>query len=158
MSREKIQFPETLRNAFANAPMRVGIVVSRFNESITKRLAVGAVTACKTAGFSEEKIDLHYVAGAFELPQAASLLIKSRGYHAVVCLGAIIQGETEHHQHLATAIFPELERLACDSGVPIGVGVLTCATVAQAEARLDKGLEATCAALELLEMKRRLPS
>jgi len=153
-------YPEHLRNQFAGSKVRVGIIVSRFHEEITKALALAAIAACREAGLNEEQIELHYVPGAFEIPQVAGWLAASHRCQALVCLGAIIKGDTNHHQDLANALFPALVQTATQTGVPIGVGVLTTDNQAQALARAggelgNKGMDAACAALELLEWKRR---
>lgn len=150
-----------MRQRFAGQNLKIGIVCSRFNESITKLLALGAVDACKEAGIAEENIRLLYVPGAFELPQAAQWLMQKGDCDAIVCLGAIIQGDTDHHLHLAQTIFPLLSKLTCKSGIPLGTGILTTSNMEQAMDRAggkhgNKGVEAACAALEMLELKGNL--
>jgi len=147
--------PERLLNLFKGQPVQIGIVVSRFNSAITDELLKGAVQCCLDAGIPEECIDTIEVPGAFEIPVCVRHLLSYENHAAVICLGAIIKGETSHHRNLARAVFPALQNLACESGVPIGLGILTAYNEHQAQERSggkqgNKGIEATAAALELL--------
>lgn len=148
--------------------IRVAIVVSRYNESITRRLRDGAVHALTQAGLPGGAVDVAWVPGSFELPLAADRLAASGRYAAVLCLGAIIKGETSHDRHIAAAVAGGIEQIARQRGLPVLFGVLTCDTLAQALARAggsaadgfagNKGVECATAAVEMISLLRRLPS
>lgn len=139
------------------AEIRVGLVVSRFNEPVTRRLLAAAVDTLRTAGIDAASIDVAWVPGSFELPLAADRLAASGRYAAVICLGAIIKGETTHDRHIATAVATGIEQAARQRGIPITFGVLTCETPEQAAARAggpqgNKGVEAAEATLAMLRL------
>ncbi len=146
---------------------RVAFAVSRYNESITRRLHDGAVHAFTAAGLPAEAIDVAWVPGAFELTLAADRLAAGGRYAAVLCLGAIIKGETSHDHHIATAVAGGIEQIGRARGLPVLFGVLTCDTLAQAMARAaggpgdgfagNKGAECAAAAIEMIMLLRRLP-
>ena len=149
--------------------VRVAVVVSRYNESITRRLLDGAVATFVAAGLPAERIDVAWVPGAFELPFIADQLAASGRYAAVLCLGAIIRGETTHDQHIARAVGGGIEAIARARGLPVLFGVLTCDTLAQALARAggdsstgyagtgNKGAECASAAIEMIALVSTLP-
>ena len=149
------------------AGIRVALVVSRYNDSVTRRLRDGAVHALVAAGLPPDRIDVAWVPGAFELPLAADRLAASGRYAAVLCLGAIIKGETSHDRHIATAVAGGIEQIARAHGLPVLFGVLTCDTLAQAMARAaggpedrfagNKGVECATAAIEMIMLLRCLP-
>lgn len=141
---------------------RFAIVISRYNESITSKLLAGAVETLRKHGVVDEAIDVAWVPGAWELPLVATRLADSRRYAAVLCLGAVIRGETTHDQHINRAVSNELGALACRSGVPVLFGVLTCDTLEQAIHRSggnvgNKGCECAEAALRMTSLMRQLP-
>ncbi len=121
---------------------RFAIVVARFNESITSRLLDGAVQTLTAHGVPDEQIDVARVPGAFEIPTVAARMVHSGRYLAVLCLGAVIRGETSHDQHINRAVGNSLAELGVHTGVPVIFGVLTCNTLEQAIAR-SGGTEAT---------------
>jgi 6,7-dimethyl-8-ribityllumazine synthase len=125
--------------------LRVAIVVSRYNESVTRRLLDAAVATFTAAGLPAERIDVAWVPGAFELPSAADVLAATGGHAAILCLGAIIRGETTHDQHIARAVAGGIEAVARTRGLPVLFGVLTCDTLAQAFARAGGGAAEGCA-------------
>ena len=139
---------------------RVAVVVSRYNEGVTGRLLEGAVFALQAGGVPRERLDVVWVPGAFELPLAADRLAATGRHAAVLCLGAIIRGETSHDRHIATAVALGIEQVARHHGLPVPFGVLTCDTLAQAVARAagspadayagNKGVECAAAALEMI--------
>jgi len=141
--------------------LRVGLVVSRFNEAVTLRLRQGAEEAMAAAGVLREGVELVEVPGAFELPVAARALAATGRVDAVVCLGCVIRGETPHFGYIAAAVAHGLTDVAVATGVPVAFGVLTTLTLEQAEARSrpgpsNKGFEAACAAIEMARVLRRL--
>ncbi len=142
---------------------RFAIVVSRYNESITSKLLTGAVEALRAAGVADERIDVAWVPGAWEIPLAAAELAGGGEYAAVVCLGAVIRGETTHDEHINRQVSLSLGQLALDTKTPIAFGVLTCNTLEQAIHRAggnvgNKGVEAAEAALEMVDLLGQLRS
>ena len=132
---------------------RVGIVASRFNENVTARLLAGAEACCAERGIPSSRLDVHWVPGAWELPVMARALLQRGGYDAIVAVGAVIRGETAHFDYIAGEASRGLMTLAIEYGVPVGFGLLTCDTMAQAMARAggeagNKGFEAAAAALD----------
>jgi 6,7-dimethyl-8-ribityllumazine synthase len=132
---------------------RVGIVASRFNENVTRKLLAGAEGCLAERGVGRERVDVRWVSGAWELPVAARGLLDRGGYEAIVALGAVIRGETAHFDYIAGEASRGLMQLQLDYGVPVGFGLLTCDTLAQALARAggdagNKGYEAAAAALD----------
>jgi len=113
----------------------VAVVVSRYNDQVTGRLLDGAVATLVAAGVPRERIEVAWVPGAFELPFIADMLAASGRHAAVLCLGAIIRGETTHDQHIARAVAAGIEAVARQHGLPVLFGVLTCDSLAQAVAR-----------------------
>jgi 6,7-dimethyl-8-ribityllumazine synthase len=140
--------------------VRVAVVVSRWNDSITRRLLDGAIHRLAAAGLSPEAIDVAWVPGSFELPLAADRLAATGRYAAVLCLGAIIKGETSHDVFIAQAAAAGIEAAGRAHGLPVIFGVLTCDTLAQALARAagtaadgfagNKGAECAAAAVEMI--------
>lgn len=154
--------------------VRFAIVVSRYNESITKNLLDGAVTILKAAGVVDDAIDVAWVPGAFEIPLVADKLAGSGRYAAVLCLGAVIRGETTHDQHINRAVSVAIMEANLRHGIPVLFGVLTCDTVEQAIQRSssdvtkkdsaagkkpvsNKGVECAETALEMVALLKKLP-
>jgi 6,7-dimethyl-8-ribityllumazine synthase len=139
---------------------RVAVVVARWNEPITRRLLEAAVARLRAAGLSAEGLDVAWVPGSFELPLAADRLAAAGRYAAVVCLGAIIKGETIHDRVIAAAVAAGIEATGRAHGLPVIFGILTCDTLAQALARAggseadgftgNKGAESADAAVEMI--------
>jgi 6,7-dimethyl-8-ribityllumazine synthase len=129
----------------------VAIVVSRFNGEITNRLLASALAELGEAGVAEDAVLIMPVPGAFELPIAAMALAKTRRYSCVVALGCVIRGETPHFDFVATEAASGLQLAGIETGVPVAFGVLTCDTVEQAEARIDRGATAARSALEMAD-------
>lgn len=137
----------------AAAAFRFAVVVSRFNGDITGALLDGALQTLEEHGALPDAVRVHQVPGAFELPMAAAKLADG-GVDAVICLGALIKGETSHFEHLCAAVAKGIEEVAVRSGVPVIFGVLTCEERRHAEARAggdkgNKGAEAAIAAIEM---------
>jgi len=137
-------------------PVRAGrgvaVVVAKFNGEITSRLLASALEELEGAGVAREAVTVVPVPGAFELPLATMALAKTRRYACVVALGAVIRGETAHFDYVAGEAASGLQLSALETGVPVAFGVLTTDTVAQAEARVDKGAEAARTALEMADL------
>jgi len=138
----------------------VALCVARFYEELAGRLVEGARTTLEEAGVSD--VDSFEVPGAFELPLVASYAARSGRYAAVVCLGAVIRGETDHYQYVCGEAARGIEQVQLDTGVPCGFGVLTVDTMDQALERVtggskrDTGRSAAEAALAALAIKRKL--
>ena len=115
--------------------LRVGVVAARFNSLITSRLLAGATAALAECGVRDSDITVAWVPGSFELPLVARKMAASGRFDAVVCLGAVIRGETDHYQHISEAAARGVSRAALDTGVPVIFGVLTTDTAEQAIAR-----------------------
>ncbi len=143
--------------------LRFGIVVSRFNELVTERLLAGAIDTLLRAGAGREDLTVVRVPGSFEIPQAAQLLAEAGRQDAIICLGALIKGETDHYDHLASTVAGAIAEVALKHALPVTFGVLTTATVEQALNRAggkygNKGVEAAQAAIELVHVRRALQS
>jgi 6,7-dimethyl-8-ribityllumazine synthase len=137
--------------------LRVGVVLSRFNAAVGEGLLAGALRALKEAGVADGDITVVSVPGALESALALQQLAQSDDYDALVALGAVIRGETYHFEIVANESAAGLSSVALEFGIPIGNGILTCETEAQAEARMDaKGFEAAQAALEMANLILRL--
>jgi 6,7-dimethyl-8-ribityllumazine synthase len=132
---------------------RVAIVLSRFNARVGDGLLAGALRALKDAGVADGDVTVVTVPGALETPLALQRLAQSGAYDALVALGAVIRGDTYHFEIVANESASGVSSVALEFGIPIGNGILTCDTDAQAEARMDtKGAEAALAALELANL------
>ena len=146
----------------SGAGMRVAIVASRFNDTITLRLVDGATDGLRRHGVDADSIDLAWAPGAFELPLVASRLAASGQYDAVITLGAVIRGATGHYDFVAGQCAAGVARASLDTGVPIVFGVLTTDTIEQAVERSgtkagNKGSEAATSAIEMANLMAGLP-
>jgi 6,7-dimethyl-8-ribityllumazine synthase len=140
---------------------RFAVLASRFNENVTQKLVDGALDALIRHGTELEDVDVVWVPGAWELPSAARRLLASDRYNALVALGAVVRGETPHFDHIAGEASRGLAAASVEFETPIGFGVLTCDTMAQAEDRAggahgNKGWDAALAALEMADLFERL--
>jgi len=130
----------------------VGLVVSRFNGSVTTQLLDGALAELAAAGVRQEAITIMVVPGAFELPLAATALAKTRRFACIVALGCVIRGDTPHFDYVSSEAASGLQLAALETGVPVSFGVLTLDRVEQAESRVGKGAEAVRSALEMADL------
>ena len=140
---------------------RFAVVASRFNETVTQKLVDGALDALVRHGAAADDVDVVWVPGAWELPSAARRLLASERYDALVAVGAVIRGDTPHFDYVAGEASRGLAAASTDFETPIGFGLLTCDTMAQAEARAggehgNKGWDAAVAALEMADLFARL--
>jgi 6,7-dimethyl-8-ribityllumazine synthase len=150
-----------LREVGAESPIgdmpqdvRFAIIASETNAEVTDALVAGALATFEQHGVAPDAVRVIRVAGAFELPMTAAKLIRNHIVDGVVCIGAIVRGETPHFEYLAMAVADGIQSVAIDSGVPVTFGVLTCDTLEQALARSggakgNKGSEAALATIEL---------
>lgn len=141
---------------------RFAIVASRFNEVVVAKLVEGALDCLRSHGVAEDDLDVAWVPGAFELPLAARRLAASGNYDAVICLGAVVRGETSHYEFVAGRAAEGIARAADDTGVPVIFGVLTTDTLEQALDRAggkhgNKGWDAATAAMEMASLLEQLP-
>ena len=138
---------------------RFGIVVSKFNESITNRLLDSALETFKKAGATPEHIRVVKVPGAFEIPLVARELAQTQQFDAIVCLGSVIRGETAHFDYICAEASRGIAQAALDTGVPVIFGVLTTETVEQALERAgspqkNRGVHAAQAAMEMASLMK----
>jgi len=141
--------------------MRIGIVVSRFNELVTRNLLDGARDALRRGGVADDDLAVAWVPGSFEIPLVAKTMAASGGYDAVICLGAVIRGATAHFDHVAGQAASGVARAGLDTGVPVIFGILTTDTIEQALERVgakgtNRGADAAFAALEMASLLRQL--
>ncbi|TVM03762.1 MAG: 6,7-dimethyl-8-ribityllumazine synthase [Candidatus Brocadia sp. WS118] len=134
-----------------------GIIVSRYNNFITQRLLDGALDGLARHGVKEEDIDIFWVPGACEIPIAALKAAESRKYHAVICLGAILRGETPHFDYVANESAKGIAHVGLSTGIPTIYGVITTETLEQAINRAgaktgNKGTEAALSAIEMANL------
>jgi 6,7-dimethyl-8-ribityllumazine synthase len=151
---------QTFEGHLEGRGLRVGVVVSRFNEAITRLLLEGALDTLRRHGV--EDVDVAWVPGAFEIPLVALRLARSGRYHAVVCLGAVIRGETPHFEYVAGQSAAGVARAAMESGIPVIYGILTLDTLEQALERSgtkagNRGRDAALAAIEMANLLNALP-
>lgn len=142
--------------------LRFGIVASRFNDLITRRLLSGALDALTRHGADEEQTDVAWVPGAFELPMVAQVMAQSARYDAVICLAAIIRGATPHFEYVAAEAAKGIAKVGLDTGVPTIYGVLTADSIEQAIERAgtksgNRGFDAARSAIEMANLMRTLP-
>lgn len=137
----------------------IGIVVSKFNEIVTNRLLSGAEATLKQLGTASEQIQLVRVPGAFEIPIAAKALAQSHEVDAIICLGAVIRGETPHFDYICEETSRGIGNVALETGIPVIFGVLTTNTVEQAMERSgsserNKGADAARTAIEMVSLMK----
>ncbi len=147
---------------FSSPAGRFVLVAARFNGFIVDQLVAGATDALNRHGVGEDRIDLVLVPGSYEIPLIAQKLGKSGKYAAVICLGCVIRGDTDHYDHVAGAAASGIAQAALATGVPVIFSVLTCETLEQAINRAggkagNKGFEAAVAAIEMVNLLKKLP-
>jgi 6,7-dimethyl-8-ribityllumazine synthase len=140
---------------------RFAIVISRFNSFISDRLLSGALDALDRHGASSEDISIIWVPGSFEIPSIAKKLALSQKYDAVICLGALLRGETPHFEYLSATVTKELGAIGLEAGIPVINGILTCNTMEQAVDRAglktgNKGFDAATTAIEMIQLIKQL--
>ena len=144
----------TIEGGLSAEGLRIAVAVSRFNRGITEKLLEGALDRLRRLGASEEDVDVLWVPGAFELPQAVRALMNTQRYDGILPLGCVIRGETPHFEYICQAVTQGLTQLALEGDVPLVYGILTVDTPEQAWERAgakgNKGAEAAEALVELV--------
>jgi 6,7-dimethyl-8-ribityllumazine synthase len=152
---------KTLEGNLNAAGLRFAILVSRFNSIITERLLAGALDALTRTGADMDLVDLIRVPGSWELPVAAAEVARQKRHDAIICLSAVIKGDTPHFDYIANEAAKGLAQVAMENGVPVAFGVLTTATLDQAIDRAgaksgNKGFDAAMTAVEMADLMRKL--
>ena len=151
----------TIQGTLEARGSRFAIVVSRFNSFIGDRLLSGALDALERNGAQPDDLTIVWVPGSFEIPLAAKRLATSKKYDSVLCLGALLRGDTPHFDYLASAVTKELAAIALESGVPVIHGILTCDTMEQAVERAglksgNRGFDAAMTAIEMVQVIKQI--
>jgi 6,7-dimethyl-8-ribityllumazine synthase len=152
----------TFEGASDGTGRRIGIVAARFNEAVTKKLLEGALAGLADRGVEQSDVDVAWVPGAFEIPPVARRLASSGRYDGLICLGAVVRGETAHFDLVANAAAQGIADVARETSIPVIFEVLAVETMAQAEDRAggrhgNKGWEAADAVLTMASLLDRLP-
>ena len=152
---------ETYQGTLNGEGLRIGIVVARFNETVTRALLDGAREGLTRLGVADEAIDVAWTPGCFEIPVVAQRMAELGRYDAVICLGAVIRGETPHFDYVAGQAAAGIARAGYETGVPVIFGVLTTETLEQAINRAgakagNKGFDAALTAVEMASLLRAL--
>jgi len=141
--------------------LRMAVVVARFNHRFTERLLEGALECLREHGVADDDVQVAHVPGAFEIPLCARVLARSGRFDAVVCLGAVIRGETAHFEYVSASVASGISQVALETDLPVIFGVLTTETEEQTLARAgkrtaNKGWESAAAAIEMVHVLRGL--
>lgn len=149
--------PEIVEGALTAQGLSLGIVVSRWNEFITRELLAGALDALRRHGADEKRITVAYVPGSFEIPTALRAMARTGRFDGLVAIGCVIRGATTHYDHIAGAVTSGINSVALETGVPIAFGVLTVESIEQAIERSgskagNKGAEAALVAVEMANL------
>src|SRR6516225_7435769 len=154
--------PTIYEGSFAPPSGRFALIAARFNSAIVEQLVAGALDSLNRHGVADDAIDVVRVPGSFEIPLVAQRLAGSGKYAAVICLGAIIRGDTDHYDYVAGEAAGGVARAALSAGIPVIFGILTCDTLEQALDRAgakdgNKGFDAALTAIEMVNLLRQLP-
>ena len=163
MSEKKKNLSEHDSFKLSNADnIRIGILVSEWNSTVTESLKKGATDTLKEYGILSKNTIIHSVPGSFELPTGAVMMLEADDQlNAVICLGCVIQGETRHFEFISQAVANGIMQVGIDYNTPVIFGVLTCDTIEQAEARAggehgNKGVEAAVSCLKMLRLEKKI--
>jgi len=153
----------TFEGSLIATGLKFALVVSRFNDFITSKLLEGALDALRRHGAEEEDCDVYRTPGAFEIPLVAQQIARSGRYDAVICLGAVIRGDTPHFQYIASEVTKGVAQVALATGVPVAYGVITPDTLEQAIERAgtkagNKGAQAALSAVEMVNLLKQVPA
>lgn len=152
---------KTIEGNLDAGKLKFGIIVSRFNEMISKGLLEGALDCLRRHGAGETAVEVVWAPGAFEIPLVAKKLAASKKHDALICLGAVIRGATPHFEYIASEAAKGIAKVSLDSGLPVIFGILTCDTLEQAIERAgakpgNKGFAAAQSAIELANLSNQL--
>ncbi len=141
--------------------IKIGIVAARFNEFITSKLLGGAIDALTRHEVKEEDVEVAWVPGAFEIPLIASKMAKSNKYDAIICLGAVIRGNTSHYDYVCNEVSKGIAHVSLNSDIPVMFGVVTTENIEQAIERAgtkagNKGFECAVGAIEMVNLIREI--
>jgi len=150
---------KTIQGRLSAAGFRIGLIASRWNDFVVSRLLSGALDGLARLGAADEAVTIIRVPGSFELPMAAKRAAASGQFDGLICLGAVIRGETSHNEHISAEVFKGIAQVSLDSGVPIALGVVTADSLEQAIDRAgaksgNKGFEAAMTVVELINLYR----
>ncbi|MCS6884865.1 MAG: 6,7-dimethyl-8-ribityllumazine synthase [Acidobacteriota bacterium] len=153
--------PREVNGLLSAKGFKFALIASRWNDFVVSRLIAGAVDALTRLGAAEEDLTIYRVPGSFEIPLTCKKLAESGKYDAIVCLGAIIRGETPHFDYIAAEVTKGIAQVSLDTGIPVTYGVITADTVEQAIDRAgmkagNKGFEAAMSAVELVNLYLKL--
>ncbi|MBI5183832.1 MAG: 6,7-dimethyl-8-ribityllumazine synthase [Nitrospinae bacterium] len=153
--------PRIIQGDMKGSGYRFGIVVSRFNEFITGHLLEGAIDALIRHGVDDKDIEVVKVPGSFEIPYVAKKMAIGKRYNAIICLGAIIQGDTSHYKYIASEVTKGIASISLETGLPIILGVLTTETIEQGIERAgsksgNKGWDAAISAIEMVNLYKEI--
>ena len=148
-------------NLYASSDDKFCIVISRFNDFIGNKLLEGAIDTFKRLNVKEDNIDVIYVPGAFEIPLSTKIAASSNKYNAIVALGAIIKGSTDHYDYVCAELSKGISSVSLDSKIPVLFGVLTCDTIEQAIERAgtkagNKGAQCAQSAIEMANLLKKI--
>ena len=148
---------KTYEGKLVSKDVKIGIVAARFNEFITSKLLGGAIDALTRHEVAEDKIEIAWVPGAFEIPLIASKMAKSGKYDALICLGAVIRGSTTHYDYVCSEVTKGISQVSLHSGIPVMFGVLTTENIEQAIERAgtksgNKGFDSAIGAIEMVNL------
>lgn len=152
---------KTIKGALDAKGIKVAMIVSRFNSLLTERLLDGCIDCLSRHGCAEDGYDVYWVPGSFELPYLAGKLVEKPDYDAIICLGAVIRGQTPHFDYIAAETSKGIANLSLQSGKPIIYGMITADTLEQAIERAgtkagNKGWDAALSAIEMTNLYRLL--
>ncbi len=153
---------KTIQGKLSGKGVKPAIVVSRFNEFISSRLLDGALDCLRRHDVPDQNITVVWTPGAFEVPLVAKKLAESKKYNTVICLGAVIRGDTPHFDFIASESAKGVAQAGLDTGLPMVYGILTCESLEQAIERAgsksgNKGFHAALSALELVDLYKNIP-
>jgi 6,7-dimethyl-8-ribityllumazine synthase len=148
---------ETYQGKLQAAGLKIGIVLSRFNQFISERLLEGALDALQKMGSEEKDVSIYKVPGSFEIPVIAKKLAKTGKVNGILCLGTLIRGDTPHFDFLSAEVTKGLAQIAMEDGIPVSYGILTVDTIEQGIERAgtkagNKGYDAAFALVEMLNL------
>jgi len=150
-----------LQGVLLGEGLKFGVVVSRFNEFITRKLLDGAQDALLRHGVSDGDIDIAWVPGSFEIPLIVKKLAQTKKYDAIICLGAVIRGETPHYEYIAAEVTKGIAKVGLDTELPVSYGIITTDSLEQAIERAgtkagNKGFDAAVDAIEMANLLKNI--